>query len=68
MEWNGKSSSSSGKHKVGFLNDDRRINVAQTKAKYQLFCVRDSNTLHNAGAQTITKLVNDAKSRGLICN
>jgi len=43
-------------------------NVALTRAKYQLFFVGDSNTLLNAGAQTITKLVNDAKCRGLLCD
>jgi senataxin len=54
---------------VGFLDNDRRLNVGLTRAKYQLICVANVErfeTIAGNGAATLRKLAVDARRRGLV--
>jgi superfamily I DNA and/or RNA helicase len=50
------------KHDAGFLTDNRRMNVALTRAKYQLICVGNVELMQRmVGAETLQRLSEDAK-------
>lgn len=54
---------------VGFLSDDRRLNVALTRAKYKLISIGNSDCLSKAqgrGTATIQSLAKDAVDREII--
>lgn len=51
---------------VGFLDDDRRINVALTRARFKLFSFGDKHTLSASGVPTLRSMIYDATKRGLV--
>jgi len=52
--------------KAGFLSDDRRINVALTRARHQLICVGNEKTLSVSRSPTIVELLKHARDRNLL--
>jgi len=53
---------------AGFLADDRRINVALTRAKFQLICVGNAQSLTNSGIPTLKAIIDDAQERKRLLN
>ncbi len=59
-------SNKSNNSRAGFLKDNRRINVALTRAKFHLVCVGDATFLQSCGLPTLKAMVEDAKMRNVI--
>lgn len=53
------------RNSVGFLSDFSRINVAITRAKHNLICVGDGDTLEKCKLNYLNSLVEDAKQRSM---
>jgi len=57
-----------GNRSAGFLSDDRRLNVALTRAKYQLICVGNGEGFNNLPeTSTLKALSQDATCRDCVC-
>jgi senataxin len=52
---------------IGFLKDERRMNVALTRAKSSLFIIGNASTLERSDEKWRT-IVGDARSRGYLIN
>jgi senataxin len=56
---------SNARNTVGFLSDFSRINVAITRAKHNLLCIGDAETLQNCKLDYLRSLVADSKARSM---